>query len=173
MSTLFWFSQVFRPHQLIGCRTCALLALWGKESGDVAWAPQLYAWRNKPHAPKEQIQTLPMLRFVLPTSKSMVFHHPWQFSISRTIAVSISNSQSFHLYNKWGCGFKRSCTDLALLPLQSLAELQLTPVGVEFRQWEIILKTEWKKISNHICFPFFPSHPHPSLGLTSFGGMMH
>jgi len=33
-----------------------------------------------------------------------------------------------------------SCTDLALLPLQSMAELQLTPAGAELGWWEIILK---------------------------------
>lgn len=53
--------------------------------------------------------------------------------------------------------FQVSCTDLALLPLQSMAELQLTPAGVELGWWEIVLEIRWKNISEHICFPFSPS----------------
>ena len=105
--TFFWFSEVFWPHHVTECRTSGLSALWEKDPGDVAWAPQLFAWRNKPQDLKEQLQKIPMLRFVLSTSKSIVFLQPWQFSISKTITVSKNDSQSFHLCNKWGSGFKR------------------------------------------------------------------
>lgn len=52
---------------------------------------------------------------------------------------------------------KGSCTDLALIPLRSMAELQLMPAGVELTWWEIILKIRWKKTLNHIWSPFPPS----------------
>lgn len=60
---------------------------------------------------------------------------------------------------------RESCTDLALLPLQSMAELQLTPTGVELGWWEIILKIRWKNISEPHLRSFFPlsSHIHTLL----------
>lgn len=40
---------------------------------------------------------------------------------------------------------KGLCTDLALIALQSVAELQFTPAGVVLGWCEIVLKIRWKK----------------------------
>lgn len=76
------FHTVFWPdHVTEWYLTPGVSALWEKDSDDVAWAPQVSAWSNKPQDLKGHLHNIPVLGFVLSISKSMVFPYPWQFSI--------------------------------------------------------------------------------------------
>lgn len=152
-----WFSEVLWPHHVTECRTCDLSVIWKKDPGDAAWTPQLFAWRNKARFWRSNSKRCLCWDSYCPLQNQLCSPIPGSFQSEKLSQWAKMIHRSFIYVANEEVFLKGSCTDLALLLLISMAELQLTPAGVELGWWEIILKVSWKKSLNHICFPFSPS----------------
>lgn len=150
-------------------------ALWEKDSDDVAWAPPVSAWSSKPQDLKGHLHNIPVLRFVLSTSKSMEFH---------------PNSFQFQKPQQWTkiiCGAFNYVTKENVVSKGFVYWSSPTPTAVSGRAPIDASRSRIRVVGN--CFenqmeknlwttspfplrPLF-TNPHPSLGLPSCGEMMH